>query len=96
MKKLLLTISLFICANLMFASDITLSVGNVDVTGKVPGDKIYIPITIDAITLGEEISGWQFFIWHNQSIITWDGTTANPTPGIHWLNPKFPNSGFNQ
>jgi len=92
MKKLLLTISLFICANLMFASDITLSVGDVDVTGKVPGDKVYVSITIDYNTPGEEIGGWQLFIWHNQSIITWDGNTANPGLGTLYLNPLFPNS----
>ena len=74
------------------ASDITLSVGDIDVTGLVPGDKVYIPVTIDAITPGEEISGWQFFIWHDQLHITWDGSITNPSPGIHYLSPFFPNS----
>jgi hypothetical protein len=73
------------------ASDITLSVGDIDVTGLVPGDKVYISVTIDAITPGEEISGWQFFIWHDQMHITWDGTTANPGLGINYLSPFFPN-----
>lgn len=92
MKKLLLTISLFICATLMFASDITLKVGDVDVTGLIPGDKVYISITIEYNTPTEEIGGWQLFVWHDQSIITWDGSTANPALGTFYLNPLFPNS----
>jgi hypothetical protein len=92
MKKLLLTISLFICANIMFAADITLRVGDVDVTGKVPGDKVYVPVYIDAITPGAQITGWQMFFGHNQAVLTWDGSNPDPTPGIHYLNPLFPNS----
>jgi hypothetical protein len=92
MKKLLLTISLLICVNFIFAADITLRVGDVDMTGKVAGDKVYISVYIDAITPGALITGWQFFFWHNQSYITWDGTNPNPGPGINYLSPLFPNS----
>jgi hypothetical protein len=70
-----------------------LSVGNVNIACSVnsPGDKIYIPITIDYITPGEEISGWQFFIWFDQDIITWDGEGGGgPQLGINYLSPIFP------
>lgn len=92
MKKLLLSFTLIILSFYLSASDITLRVGDCDLTGYEPGDKVYIPITIDAITPGEEIGGWQLFIWHNETIITWDGTTSNPYPGINYLNPLFPMS----
>lgn len=90
MKKFSTTICLALCMNALIASDITLSLGDYNIG--CSGEKVYISITIDYITPGEEIAGWQFFIWHDQSIITWDGSFEDPEAGINYLSPLFPNS----
>lgn len=69
------------------ASDITLTIGDVKV-GTV-GETVHIPLTIDYISPGEEIGGWQLFIGFDHEILTWDGFMEDPDPGISYLNPLF-------
>ncbi|MBM3434965.1 MAG: T9SS type A sorting domain-containing protein [Bacteroidetes bacterium] len=95
MRTLLFTLSFSCLVLFVPASDITLSIGDVNAacTASSPGDKIYVPITIDYITPGEEIAGFQFFIWFDQDIITWDGAMGGgggPALGINYLSPIWP------
>lgn len=96
MRTLLLSFSLFCLVSVLPASDITLSIGDVNIACSAinPGDKVYIPVYIDYITPGEEIGGWQLFFWFDQSIITWDGIGGGgPELGIYYLSPIFPGLG---
>jgi uncharacterized membrane protein len=92
MRKLLFIFAMMVYSVIMIGqSTATLRISDVDLTGKIPGDKVYVSLYIDEIS-ANQITGWQFFIAFDHSVISWDGTNANPGPGIHWLNPKFPNS----
>jgi uncharacterized membrane protein len=89
MKKLLLSIGLILYSAIMFAqSTATLSFGSTDLTGYNPGDKVYVPINCDAIT-PPATSGFQFFIEFDHTVLSWDGSTANPLPGAQNFHPNI-------
>ena len=92
MRKLLLFIGLLVYGTIAFAqATATLSLGSTDLTGKVPGDKIYVPVNVDAIS-GDLVTGYQFFIEYDHAVMSWDGTLTNPVPGVNYFHPNFPYS----
>jgi uncharacterized membrane protein len=92
MRKLLLFIGLLVYGTIVFAqATATLSLGSTDLTGKVPGDKIYVPVNVDAIS-GDLVTGYQFFIEYDHAVMSWDGTLTNPVPGVNYFHPNFPYS----
>ncbi len=91
MRKLLLSIGLFICSMVLFGQPTaTLRIGSVDVSGYVPGDKVYIPIYVDDISAPGEIFTMQMFIAFDHSVLQWDGTFGNPLTGVQNFHPNFP------
>jgi len=89
MKKLLIVLSFLLSANFMIAQSISLNLPEIDMTGKVPGDKIDIDIYIDAMTPAAQIWGFQLFFNVPAGSLTWDGTINVPMPGVLYLNPLF-------
>jgi len=93
MKKILLMIGFMVLVILNYGQPTaTLRIEGSDITGLVPNDKVYVSLYFDDITAGALVSGWQFFIEYDHSVLTWDGSFSNPNAGISWLNPKFPNT----
>jgi uncharacterized membrane protein len=90
MRKLLFILVLFISANLMYSQTATIRLGDFDVTGLVPGDKVYVPIYVDAISSPGDIITMQMFFAYDHSVLTWDGTFANPLNGVQNFHPNFP------
>lgn len=90
MRKLLFFFVSMVLGAVVYAqSTATLQLSDTDVTNLEPNDKVYVTIRVPDIS-ANQITGFQFFIYHDQSVITWDGTTSNPSPGINWINPEFP------
>jgi hypothetical protein len=90
MRKLLFFIVSMVLGAVVYAqSTATLKLSDTDVTNLEPNDKVYVTIRVPDIS-ATMISGFQFFIGHDESVISWDGTTGNPAPGIDWINPQFP------
>ena len=91
MKKFLLIIGLLISANMMFAqSTATLRVGSTDASGLVPGDKVYVPLIVDDISTGSLIIGFDTFVSFDHDVLSWDGTTTDPLPGVQAIHPNMP------
>jgi hypothetical protein len=90
MRKLLFFIVLMVLGAVVYAqSTATLKLSDTDVTNLEPNDKVYVTIRVPDIS-ANMISGFQFFIGHDESVISWDGSNGNPAPGIDWINPQFP------
>lgn len=88
-KILFFFVSMVLGAVVYAQSTATLLLSDTDVSNLEPNDKVYVTIRVPDIS-ANLITGFQFFIYHDQSVITWDGTTSNPNPGICWLNPAIP------
>ncbi len=90
-KFLLIIIGLMVYGTIVFGqATATLRAGSTDLTGITPGTKIYLPIVVDAIS-ANLVTGYQFFIDYDHSVMSWDGTITNPTPGVSYWNPNFTN-----
>jgi hypothetical protein len=70
---------------------VTLSVGEVKVSKLNPGDKVNVPVKLINES-GVKIVGLQLFVGFDHSILSWDGTMSNPTPGVRNFNAKCPYS----
>jgi hypothetical protein len=91
MKRTILLFALiFLTAILRSQEFMTLRLSDTDTTGMVPGDKVYVAVIIEEASPNALIYGFNLAFWHDQSVITWDGTTGNPLPGISYQNPLFP------
>jgi PKD repeat protein len=88
MKKILLIIGLLVSVNLMYGQTTyaTLSLPNVPVTA---AGEISIPITLDYCSPGDLIVGIQISFYYSETYVHWMGTSANPAPGVSYINPAL-------
>jgi len=92
MRKFLLFISLMVFSTIIFAqATATLRAGSTNLTGITPGSKIYLPLIVDDKT-ANLVTGYQFFVDYDHTVLQWDGSITNPTPGVSYFNPNFPYS----
>jgi hypothetical protein len=92
MKKCLLILSVVLLGVSMSFSqtyNATLKVGDVDLTGISVGGTVEVPIYLQAKDAGSLITGFQFFVAFDHNILEWQGTYANPVPGVPYMNPAF-------
>jgi hypothetical protein len=70
---------------------IRMIIGRISVATIKPGDKIKVPLQIENES-GIKIMGMQLFVGYNHDLLSWDGTLANPVPGVTNFNKKMPNN----
>ena len=95
MKKVVfIFLMLIMGASYSFAQyDATVRVPDIDITGLNAGDTFIIPFIMDSKTAGGLITGFQTYIDFDHTIMSWNGTFADPTPGVSYFNPLMPYNG---
>jgi hypothetical protein len=68
-----------------------LSIDQIDVSLLKPGDELVIPIRL-ADRSGGLISGFQFFINYDHTLLRWKGSVEEPLSGIQSFHPLMPYS----
>jgi PKD repeat protein len=91
MKKLLfLVTALLISASFAIGQDqITLGLGDVDLTGYTVGQEVLVPVVIVSKTPGYDVIGFDFFIEFDHTYLQWLGTPGTGLNGFTGLNPLF-------
>jgi hypothetical protein len=92
MKKLILLFGLMLIAALVWADcSSVLRLGSTDSETLMPGDEVYIPIYIDEVN--EMVAGFTLGFYFDYNVISWNGSTTNPAPGISYINPDLTSLG---
>lgn len=92
MKKCLLILSVVLLSvSMAFTQNryATLKIGDVDITGISVGGTVEVPIMLQDISPDGLITGFQFFVAFDHTYLQWQGTYANPVPGVPYINPAF-------
>jgi PKD repeat protein len=91
MKKLLfLVTALLISASFAIGQEqITLGLGNADLTGYTVGQEVLIPVVVVSKTPGYDVIGFDFFIEFDHTYLQWPGTPGPGTNGFTGLNALF-------
>ncbi len=92
MKRLII-FGVVLCLSILYSQaqtySATISVENVNIKGKVPGDDVIVPVRLIERS-GGLIAALQLFIGFDHSMFSWKGTVEDPLPGIKELNPAMP------